>query len=136
MSLSLVAFVSLFACTSEGTPCYPGDYLSCDCPGEGAPRGLSQCSSDGSSYGACDCSGRVPGLVLPPQDANASDASTADASALLAFMAPCEKDAECDTGLCFVFNAKGPRCSHPCNTAGDCAPPSPGCNNEGVCKAP
>ena len=51
-------------------------------------------------------------------------------------MSECEEDAACETGLCYEFPAKGPHCTHGCETSQDCPPPSPGCNMMGLCKAP
>jgi hypothetical protein len=125
VGLSLVA-----ACAEDRPACYTGDFRACACAG--GASGYQACvSPDG--YGACVCDGTTPGL-----DASAVEASV-DAGAesgLLPFMSACATNDQCDTGLCFPFNAKGPRCSKPCKTDGDCAPPSPGCNNQGVCKAP
>ena len=64
-------------------------------------------------------------------------APVADASGeLLTFMTACETNEQCETGLCFNFNSKGPHCTTSCIAPTDCAAPSPGCNNKGVCKAP
>jgi hypothetical protein len=122
------------ACTNKGTPCAVGDWEHCACASGGT--GYQQCSADGQAYGACDCSGNIPGI--PSADAG-SDASAAEGgtdAGLLPFMSACSKNEECDTGLCFNFNAKGPHCSKPCTQATECPPPSTGCNNMGVCKAP
>jgi hypothetical protein len=51
-------------------------------------------------------------------------------------MSPCTMNAQCDTGLCWDFPSKGPHCSKMCTTDADCPPPSPGCNPQGVCRAP
>lgn len=73
---------------------------------------------------------------------NAPDGGSApqpDAGALAAYMEPCEPALEdaCEDGLtCFQFNARGPHCTHDCAGDTDCAAPSAGCNNMGVCKAP
>src|SRR5947199_269409 len=82
-------------------------------------RGYMQCADDGSRYGACDCSGKIPagaGVLVdaapPPDGAGAADAADA-APALAAFLDPCSDDAECATHLCFPFNAYGPHCSMP-----------------------
>lgn len=53
-----------------------------------------------------------------------------------AFMSECQENTDCDTNLCFHYNAKGPHCTHECERDEDCEEPSPGCNNKGVCKAP
>jgi hypothetical protein len=57
---------------------------------------------------------------------------------LLPFMSECTlgMDEQCETGLCFDFNTKGPHCTHACEVDADCEAPSEGCNGMGVCKAP
>ena len=55
---------------------------------------------------------------------------------LLPYMATCAANEECDSGLCFEFNAKGPHCTTTCELDLECEAPSPGCNGKGVCKAP
>lgn len=121
----------LFACSSEGArACYPGDYQACSCTAsaEDTPRtGYAACSSAGDGFGACDCSGRTPGL---------DETRAVRAEDLGNWLAQCDSDAECTTGLCFSFNMKGKRCSRRCTSASECPPPSAGCNNQGVCKAP
>jgi hypothetical protein len=54
------------------------------------------------------------------------------------FLSACDPGQDqCGQGLtCFQFNTKGPLCTHACSGPADCEPPSPGCNNKGVCKAP
>lgn len=139
--LVLVATAALVfsACGGkEATPCYAGDYQACNCAG--APHGYQRCAADGQGYGACDCSGAIPG-VPGSGDAGTDTAVTppdsgTDAGGLLPFMSVCEADAECSTGNCYSFNAKGKRCSKACTTATDCPPPSTGCNGMGICKAP
>jgi hypothetical protein len=70
-------------------------------------------------------------------DAPGVDAgSGADAGEILPFMSSCQTNDQCETGLCFSFNSKGPHCTHGCMMDEDCEDPSPGCNNMGVCKAP
>jgi hypothetical protein len=137
-ALGLVAAL-VAACTDDGTPCYPQDYRACDCPG--APHGFQQCTSDGQGYGACDCSGRIPGLpaadaaVDAAAETSSDDASSPD-SGLLPFMSPCDNNAQCATGNCFNFTSKGPHCTKSCTQPSECPPPSTGCSNMGVCKAP
>jgi hypothetical protein len=67
-------------------------------------------------------------------------AATVDAAGggSIAFMEQCDpEDDQCETDLvCFNFNSRGPHCTHACTVDSDCAAPSPGCNNMGVCKAP
>jgi hypothetical protein len=130
------------ACATSRTTCFSGEYLACTC--EGRP-GYALC--EGSGYLACDCSGTVPGLEggLPADDAstpdvNSADVNTADAvpeaERKLAYLAACETDAQCTSGLCFNFNMKGKRCTKTCASDAVCQPPSTGCSNKNVCKAP
>ncbi len=141
--VAVVVVVALAsACTDDGRPCYPQDYRACACPG--APHGFQQCTSDGQTYGACDCSGAVPGVSdgggsggeASAVDGPAPDGPAAEAAALLPFMSPCDTDAQCDTNLCFNFPSKGPHCTRHCTQPTECPPPSGGCNPQGVCKAP
>ena len=48
----------------------------------------------------------------------------------------CEKDEDCESGLCFPYVAKGPHCTITCTMDSDCPPPSNACSGMGVCKAP
>jgi hypothetical protein len=76
-------------------------------------------------------------FVRPPCDAGAClDAGTHDAGALLPFGAACAKDEECVTGLCFPFNARGPRCTLPCTEDSECPPEAEACAMRGVCRPP
>lgn len=43
------------------------------------------------------------------------------------------RDDECLSGLCFNFNARGPKCTAPCTRDCECPAPSSGCSNRGVC---
>jgi len=54
----------------------------------------------------------------------------------LRFGTACMEDAQCASGLCFNFNAKGKHCSKSCMADGDCPAGSTGCNNMGICKIP
>jgi hypothetical protein len=147
--IATTVVVVLGACTLEPKQeCYGGDYRRCAC--DDASSGYERCSDDGSGYGACDCSGFVPGLVVlgdgggagtgSGNDSGAAgpDTSEAGSPALLPFLASCTSDAECETGLCYTFSAKGSFCSMVCRTAADCPAPSTGCNNQTprVCKVP
>jgi hypothetical protein len=128
-----VATLCAAACAMEGRPCGPDDYEYCDCPS--GSLGYAQCAPDGSGYGSCDCSGKIPegaGILV---DAGAPDADAAGTDAGLAsFLAPCTDDSDCETHLCFPFNAFGPHCTLPCEKDSDCPPPSSGCSGMGVCK--
>ncbi|HZF49795.1 MAG TPA: hypothetical protein VE093_14145 [Polyangiaceae bacterium] len=122
-------FAAIFgaACAEDGRPCYPGDYRSCSCAA--GELGYQQCDAEGQGYGACDCSGATPGGA-------GGTGGTGGAGALLEFMAECSGDAQCESGLCYTYNAKGSHCTIQCTADVDCPSPSPGCNNMGICKAP
>jgi len=126
--VSALLLVALAAACEEGSLCYPGDYQSCTC-GESA-RGYQRCASEGEHYEACDCESPTPGTA---PDAGGGGAG---GGALLPFMSACDEDAQCESGLCYSFNAKGPHCTSLCKVDGDCPLPSTGCNRMGVCKAP
>ncbi len=111
---------------AEGRECLPNDYIACSCAS--GESGYAVCDELGSGYGECGYCG-----ALPPGTAGGGQG---EGGGLLAFMSECEEDAQCETELCFVFNAKGPHCSHPCSSDAECESPSPGCNKMGVCKAP
>jgi hypothetical protein len=55
-----------------------------------------------------------------------------------AFMEPCDVDDDrcAEDTFCFGFNSRGPHCTHECTGDEQCAAPSPGCTNMGLCKAP
>jgi hypothetical protein len=75
----------------------------------------------------------APASAEPDAAPGAPDAAAVGG---LAFLAVCTSNAECASGLCFNFNAKGLHCTHTCQSATDCEAPSPGCNGMNVCKAP
>ena len=111
-------------CDTNGTPCYPGDNITCSCP-NGA-SGLALCAANGGGYGACACG----------DAGNVIDAASADAGPG-PFGAPCANDDDCASHACFVGGMRS-FCSMPCKTPQDCPnPPTAGvCNNRGYCKAP
>jgi hypothetical protein len=131
--LGLGAIATLVACSEDaGQPCYPGDLRACSCA-DGA-SGLQACATPDSGtrdYGECQC--HVPDAAVDAATDGTGDAAD---GGLLSFMSPCTDNAQCATGLCFPFNAKGPHCSQHCMVTTDCPPPSPGCSNMNVCKAP
>jgi hypothetical protein len=135
-AVAIVMLLALGACTLQhGETCYPGDYIACAC--DDGSTGLSMCASDDAGnvqgYAACDCSASVA-------DAGTSDAATTEGGGgeggLLPFLASCTSNDQCQTMLCFPFNAKGPHCSMACTKDSDCPQPAPGCSMMGVCKAP
>ncbi|WP_394849278.1 hypothetical protein LZC95_17755 [Pendulispora brunnea] len=137
---ALVSWFSWFACASctshDERTCYRGEYRACAC---GKDRsGLAACLDTENDYGACDCSGAIPGLELDGGvgDGGLETDAGHEAGAKLPFLQPCDVNEQCETGLCFPFNAKGPHCSKSCKSDGDCPVPSPGCNNMHVCKVP
>jgi hypothetical protein len=79
------------------------------------------------------CGGGNDGSAsIPDADPLAPDVEVGS----LPYLAECNPSysEECETGLCFNFNAHGAHCSMPCTTADDCPAPSSGCSGMGVCK--
>jgi hypothetical protein len=70
------------------------------------------------------------------EDGGPGGGADATTSSGLPFLASCTTGAECATGLCFNFSAKGLHCTHACQSNAGCEEPSPGCNNMNVCKVP
>lgn len=138
----VVAFTALVvaigACAEVDRPtCYAGDYIACACGA--TTQGFASCTDEGR-YGACTCDGRTPGVDGSAGDAAVdADAGVTDA-AKAGFMGTCLKTEDCDTGLfCKDFPSRGTFCTRSCTTATgatDCPAPSPGCNKDGICKAP
>ena len=114
------------SCDEEARECLPGDYQPCSC--DGGEEGFAECDDEGSAYGECVCEDGAGG--------GGGAGGEGGSTALLPFMAECEEDPQCETGVCHPFNAKGPHCSHACEMDADCEQPSPGCNMMGICKAP
>jgi hypothetical protein len=83
------------------------------------------CGPGGNGPGDQDDGGGAP--PPPPPDA-ALDASD------LGLGAPCWDNAQCTSNICFDYRVRGTFCSKRCWTAGDCPPPSDGCNAMGVCR--
>jgi hypothetical protein len=130
---------ALVAACGEGngaTACLPEDVQACTC--DDGRAGFRVCDPEaGTGYGSCDCSGNRP--YLPEagvDDAGEGGEAAACSAPPLAFMCPCNVDGDCATGLCGAFPAKGPHCTQRCTNPSDCPPPSPGCNNQGMCKTP
>jgi len=98
---------------------------------------LVGCALIAALFTACggDDDGVVPGF-----DAAADPRCVVDVGDPIPFMCPCEvADDQCDTAagdMCFMFNERGPHCTHACDGAEDCPAPSNDCNGMGVCKAP
>jgi hypothetical protein len=132
LAVGLLWILAAHACAMEGRPCAPDDYRYCDCPS--GVRGYEQCADDGSEYGPCDCSGTIPPGAGVLVEAGVPDADDAGEGGLAGFLEPCVDDGDCETMLCFPFNAYGPHCSQPCTKDTDCPPPSPGCSGKMVCK--
>jgi hypothetical protein len=130
--LIVAAIAAPAACAEGDRECYPTDWRACRCD---AAEGYQQCDAAGDGYGACDCSGAIPGLTTSAASSGGGG-SGGGGSEKLPFMSPCVLDEDCESGLCFNFNAKGPLCTIPCSPETVCPPPSPGCSLMGVCKAP
>ena len=138
--LALAALLS-GAC-DEAPACYEGDQQACTC--DDGTCGFAACDVAANGFGACGSCGLVPtpagsttlACGEPEGGGDGGAGGAGGAPPLLGFLETCEGDEQCETGLCHTFNAKGPKCSMPCQNDGDCPSPSPGCNMMGVCKAP
>lgn len=123
---------------SETRACYEGDFEACTC--SDGREGFAACDVAKGTYGACGSCGDVPGLTTSLGGGGSAGGGGAGgamtSSAKLGFLESCEKDEDCESGICHVYTAKGPRCTLACQTAADCPSPSPGCNNMGFCKVP
>lgn len=129
LALGCLLWATLVACEEDPRACYAGDYAQCAC--DGGALGYASCTAD-SVFGPCVCGEGVPGVDASGVDA-AGDGGDA-APPKLPFLAPCGEDEQCETGLCYPFNAKGPHCSKACSGPADCPAPSPGCSGKGICK--
>jgi hypothetical protein len=112
-------------------PCHADDYLGCTC----ADGSLGYAACVDGAFGSCAYCGATPGLdatFVPDGEGGA----TGEGGAQLALYAPCSGNAECASGLCYAYTAKGSHCTHPCTSDADCSPPSPQCTPKGVCKLP
>jgi hypothetical protein len=138
--IALVALTGACGQGNGGAACLPEDVERCTCS-DGRP-GFFMCDPEGGTgYGACNCDiDASPYLPEAGVEAAPDGDDGGEGGGGLAFMDPCSTapDApQCPPGdTCFNYPAKGPHCSHPCTVATDCPPPSPGCNNQGECKAP
>jgi hypothetical protein len=83
------------------------------------------CNGGGTGMGDHDDGGGLP--PPPPPDA-ALDASD------LPLGASCWDNAQCASTICFDYAVRGTFCTQLCLTAGNCPPPSNGCNGMGVCR--
>ncbi|MEZ4297481.1 MAG: hypothetical protein R3B70_21145 [Polyangiaceae bacterium] len=123
------------ACTEPRT-CYEGDFAACTCAD--GRLGFAACDTANDAFAACGSCGLLPGApttwVYSGSEGGAG--GTATTTALAAFMEDCTVNEDCESSLCFSYTAKGQKCTLPCTTDSDCPPPSTGCNNKGVCKAP
>jgi hypothetical protein len=128
-----VVLAALFACSGkEGRACYQGDWVACPC-GDAGMVGYAQCGPN-ETFPSCDCSGNYP--FLPDAGIVADAPADAASDAPAGITQPCMTTADCAAGLeCYPFNARGPRCTHPCKVDTDCEAPSPGCSMMGVCKS-
>ena len=67
------------------------------------------------------------GSVAPPPDA-ALDATN------LPFAASCWNNAQCASGVCYLYKVRGTFCTAVCGSDVDCPDASLGCNGQGVCR--
>jgi len=130
--VALLACAALVAIGCHDTPlCYEGDWKACRC--EDGRSGYAPCDAEDPSFGVCACDA-TPGLPDDPSAGSGGGGGQGGGDDLLPLYVACAEDAECESALCFGFNAKGPRCTLSCEVASDCPAPSSGCNQKGVCK--
>lgn len=139
--LALVSVLGLAGGCAAPRVCYEGDFVACTC--DDGRAGFAACDAERDAFGECGSCGLVPGATFGASTAGGAGAGGAGAGgsgggggALLGFMETCAANEDCASGVCHTYNAKGPKCTIPCQVDGDCPLPSPGCNNMGVCKAP
>jgi len=132
---SIGLLVATTACTVTRPACYEGDFASCTCA-NGA-RGYAKCQPNEGLYVPCICDGTTPGAK--PIDAS-TDTTETSAPTKKGFLEPCTTNDDCTSGRCQEYPGKGSQlCTNACTASTattDCPPPSTGCNNQGVCKAP
>ncbi|HEX3342973.1 MAG TPA: hypothetical protein VHS09_00320 [Polyangiaceae bacterium] len=140
---AILVLVPLVACNegNGGAPCLPEDVERCACAG--GLEGYMVCEPDGGGgYGACVCDLDASPYLPVPEDASAETGAGegGGGDGGLSFMSACSTDPgapPCPPPTsCDDFPAKGQFCSKKCTEATDCPPPSPGCNMNGICKAP
>ena len=131
----LAGLFLLAACDTQsanGAPCAPGDYNYCAC--DDGIQGYSECPIDGGDYGPCDCTG-----IHPAVPSEGGVVCTRDDAGQLPLLCHCTTSADCASGNCYLFAAKGLFCTTTCTqqTASQvCPPQSGGCNGMGICKLP
>jgi len=139
--LAILGALLLAGACSEPRTCYEGDFVACAC--DDGRSGFAACDAQSDAFGACGYCGTVPGALTGSGatggaggSGGAGGGGGTGGTELLGFMETCTTNAECESGLCHTYNAKGMKCTIPCQVDGDCPLPSPGCNMMGVCKAP
>jgi hypothetical protein len=129
---AILAFAGCNTVTSNGEPCYPGDYVYCAC--DDGVQGYSRCATGAgaSGYGPCDCSGVAPGLLTDAAIITCQE----DDAGKQPILCPCAGNGECETGVCYDFPSKGSFCTKPCKSGADCPVASGGCTPKGFCMVP
>ncbi len=130
LASGLVALAAAAACYQPPV-CYDGEYRACSC---GNKTGYQACAAQ--QFGACACDGTTPGLSGGASTSTGMSTSTSATTGggQAPLYAPCAKNADCASGNCGDFPAKGPHCTKTCASNADCPPPSPGCNPKGQCR--
>ncbi len=129
--LGLLVFASpllatrLLSACHDAKECFAGDYLECQCDDES--WGYAACDEKAEMFGDCVCDGTTPGV-------DREEAASSGGGDRAPLFEACESDEDCESGLCFQFNAKGPHCTVACGDG--CPSESGGCNQKGVCKLP
>jgi hypothetical protein len=96
------------------------------------------------SNGNADASCTPPDTTSPDSTTAASTTPAAETpnqsttpAPKKAFLEACTTNADCESDLCFNFNAKGLKCTIACTATGPACPaPSPGCSGMNVCRSP
>ena len=98
--------------------------------------GVPACADDEPGVGEPTADAALAAPDADPADPDAAPGAPDAAPGDLPFLSTCTSNEDCESGLCFNFNAKGLHCTHACQSAADCEAPSPGCNGMNVCKVP
>jgi hypothetical protein len=139
LAMPLFAVLAVVVACSPSYPlCHRGEYQGCSCLG--GATGYQACDVTESGYLACTCDGTTPGVDggRVVADASGEADAPADAASGGAYMTPCGANDACAGAgsICSSFVGRGKICTKPCTQATDCPAPSPGCNMQGICRAP
>jgi hypothetical protein len=99
------------------------------------------CMAHADMAGGSDMAQAAGDMALPPgADLSGMGDLAGATDGLVPFLGPCTMNSDCESMICGDYPAKGGMfCTNKCTmmtAAQDCPPPSPGCNNMGLCKVP